>query len=99
MAPGSLKLTVQRETALFLVLVLFGLLFVPMAIYWVGPQTLGEFGGNGFGDFFGSVSERIRKGNGAAWFFVLAPYLTVQTLRLTLHGWRAATNRGAAGKL
>lgn len=79
----------MREVALLLVLVLAGLVLVPIAIYWIGPQLLGEFGGHGFADFFGSLAARIRSGEAAAWFLVLSPYLAVQMLRLTLLGWRS----------
>jgi hypothetical protein len=89
MPTGSLKISVLREVALLLGLVLAGLVLVPIAIYWVGPQLLGEFGGHGFADFFGSLGARIRSGEAAAWFLVLSPYLAVQVLRLTRLGWRS----------
>ena len=89
MPQGSLKKTVLRETALFLALLLAGLVLLPIAIYWIGPHVLGEFGGHGFSDFYGSLGARIRTGELAAWFLVLSPYLAIQVLRLTLHGWRA----------
>ena len=65
------------------------LVLVPVAIYWIGPQLLGEFGGHGFADFFGSLGARIRSGEAAAWFLVLMPYLVVMVLRLTRFGWRS----------
>ena len=89
MSTGSFKNIALREAALLLGLLLAGLVLVPIAIYWIGPHVLGEFGGHGFSDFYGSLGARIRTGELAAWFLVLSPYLAIQVLRLTLHGWRA----------
>jgi hypothetical protein len=90
MSSGSPKNTVLRELAIFLGLLFAGLVLVPIAIYWIGPRLLGDFGGHGFADFFGSLSARLRGGEAAAWFLVLSPYLAVQVLRLTRYGWRAS---------
>ena len=90
MSAGSPKNTVLRELAIFLGLLFAGLVLVPIAIYWIGPRVLGDFGGYGFADFFGSLSARLRGGEAAAWFLVLSPYLVIQVLRLTRFGWRAS---------
>lgn len=89
MSPASPKESALRETALFLGLLLAGLVIVPIAIYWIGSQLLGEFGGYGFADFYGSLAARVRSLDAATWFLVLSPYLAIQVLRLTLFGWRA----------
>ena len=89
MPQGSLKKTVLRETALLLGLVFVGLVLLPIVIYWTGPLVLGEYGGDGFADFFRSLGARIRDGEAAAWLLVLAPYLGVQVLRLTWFAWRS----------
>ena len=94
MSTGSLKNKVLRETAWFLGLLFAGLVVVPIAIYWIGPQLLGEFGGYGFADFYGSIGARIRSGEPAAWFLVLSPNLAIQALRLTVFGWRATRPAG-----
>lgn len=91
MSQGSVKKTVLRESALFLVLFFAGLVLLPIAIYWIGPRILGDYGGDGFADFFNSLGGRIRDGEPAAWFLVLSPYLGVQVLRLTRF---AARSRG-----
>ena len=90
MSPGSAKNFLMRELALFLGLLLVGLVLLPIAIYWLGPRLLGEFGGHGFSDFFGSLVARLRAGEFAAWFLVYSPYLVIQVLRLTRLGWRAS---------
>ncbi len=90
MSPGSLKNTVLREVAMFLGLLFAGLVLLPIAIYWIGPRVLGDFGGYGFADFYSSLSARLRGGEPAAWFLVLSPYLVIQVLRLTRFGWRVS---------
>jgi hypothetical protein len=90
LSQDALKQRVLRETALFLGLLFLGFVLMPIAIYWVGQNLLGEFGGYGYADFFGDLSARIRTGDLVAWFFVLSPYLAWQILRLTLHAWRAS---------
>ncbi|NIL93519.1 MAG: hypothetical protein GTO71_03530 [Woeseiaceae bacterium] len=95
MAQGSFKHSVLRETALFVVLLFVGFVIAPIAIYWIGPEVLGEFGGAGYADFFGTLSARVRTGDIVAWFFILSPYLALQALRLTWFAWRitgGATN-------
>ncbi|MDH3265470.1 MAG: hypothetical protein OEM25_00770 [Gammaproteobacteria bacterium] len=84
------KQLAKRELALFLGLLFAGFVLVPVPIYLVGQNVLGEFGGNGYGDFFGTLSAKIRGGDLVAWFFVLAPYFAWQVMRLTLRAWRAA---------
>ena len=86
---NTLKQFVVKESALLLGLLFLGFIIMPIAIYWVGQDVLGEFGGHGYADFFGSLSAKIRSGDLVAWFFVLSPYLAWQTLRLTLFAWRA----------
>jgi len=80
---------VLKESALLLGLVFLGFVIMPIAIYWVGQNVLGEFGGYGYSDFFGSLSAKIRSGDHVAWFFVLSPYLAWQVLRLTFFALRA----------
>jgi len=86
---NALKQIALRELALLLGLLFFGFVLVPIAIFYVGQNVLGQFGGHGYGDFFGTLSAKIRSGDSLALFFVLSPYLVWQTLRLTLHAWRS----------
>jgi len=90
MAQGTLKQIALKETALLLGLLFLGFVIMPIAIYWIGPRVLGEFGGYGYSDFFGGLSARIRGGDLVAWFFVLSPYLAWQILRMTLFAFRAS---------
>lgn len=70
-------------------LLFFGFVLMPIGIYLIGHEVFGDYGGPGFGHFFGNLSGRIRSGDGAAWFLVLSPYLSVQLVRLLILGWRA----------
>jgi hypothetical protein len=88
MGQGTFKQRFLKETALFVGLLFLGFVIVPIAIYWIAPRVLGDFGGAGYGDFFGSISAKIRGGDLTAWFFVLSPWLVWQILRLTAFAWR-----------
>ena len=79
----------KKEALLFLVLLFFGLVILPIAIWFVGSAVFGEYGGSGYADFFGTLSAKIRAGDGVAWFLVLSPWLAWQIVRLALFGWRS----------
>jgi hypothetical protein len=94
-----IKRVALREIALFLGLLFFGLVILPIGIYLVGGEVFGSYAGAGFGDFFGALSGKIRSGEAVAWFLVLSPYIGVQIIRLTMLGWRlsgCATGDGGA---
>lgn len=97
MSQNRLAQFARKEAALFFGLLFIGFVLMPIAIYWVGQNVFGRYGGHGYGDFFGTLSARIRAGDGIAWFFVLSPYLVWQTLRLTLYAWRK-TGAGPTGR-
>ena len=90
---GSLRQTSTRELALFLVLVLVGVVVLPFSVYLVGRATFGEYGGTGFSAFFADLHSNLRNGDVAIWFLVLAPYIGWQTLRLTLRTFRRLGQR------
>ncbi len=78
----------RKEIGLLVGLLFFGLVLMPIAIYAVGQGIFGDYGGHGYGQFFSSISEKIRAFDGVAWFLVLAPYLGWQCLRATALAWR-----------
>ena len=88
MRPSNLKHVATKELAVFLGLLFFGFVLMPIAIYIVGETIFGAYGGYGYGDFFGTLSSKIRTGDAVAWFLVLSPYLACQTFRLMRYGWR-----------
>lgn len=86
--PSTLKKVARKESLLLLWLVFFGLVLMPIAIFWIGQSLFGAYGGQGYGDFFGTLSLKIRTGDRVAWFLVLSPYMVWQCLRLTALAWR-----------
>lgn len=86
--PSALKQLLRKEIGLLAGLLFFGLVLMPIGIFWVGQSVFGSYGGVGYGDFFGTISEKIRSGDSVAWFLVLAPYLVWQCLRLMVKAWR-----------
>ena len=89
-----LRKTVRREVGLLAGLLFLGLVIMPIAIYLIGQNIFGAYGGQGFGDFFGTLSEKIRAGDKVAWFLVLSPYLIWQCLRLMALAWRISGRAG-----
>lgn len=84
-----LKKVFRKEVGLLAGLLFFGVVLMPVAIFLVGQTLFGAYGGHGYGDFFGTISEKLRSGDGVAWFLVLAPYLVWQSLRLMVAAWRS----------
>ena len=81
----------MRESVLLLTLLLFGVVLLPVGIYFVGKAVFGAYGGDGYVEFLGSILRKLLTGDWVAWFLVLSPYFAVQTVRLTLAGWRASS--------
>jgi hypothetical protein len=86
--PSALAKIVRKEAGLFVGFLFLGFVMMPVAIYFVGQGIFGDYGGNGYREFFAGLSGRIRSGDGVAWFLVLSPYLGWQSVRLMLFGWR-----------
>jgi len=86
--PRSTRL--KKEAALLAVMLFFGIVLLPIAIWIVGDAVFGSYGGRGYGDFFNSLSGKLRSGTTDAWFLVLSPWLALQVVRLALLGWRYA---------
>lgn len=95
-SPDSFKKTATRETALFLGLLFLGLLILPIAVYIVGESVFGEYQGNGFSAFYGTIHSAIRQGEPAVLFLVFSPYLIWQIGRLTIWGFRQTWRRRQA---
>ena len=80
----------KRELVIAATLFGCGFLLLPPAIYWVGREVVGEYGGNGgvvaladqiWADFLALEP--------AAWVLVFSPYLVLQLIRLIRRTWRA----------
>lgn len=92
-----IKQLIRKEVALLAILLFFGFVIMPIGIFLVGEAFFGAYGGRGYGEFFASISEKIRSGDRVAWFLVLAPYLVWQALRLTVKAWRLLGQTGSTG--
>ena len=88
--PSPVIKSVKKEGALFAILLFAGFVLLPIAIWFVGKAVFGAYGGAGYGEFFSTLSGKIRSGDRVAWFLVLSPYLVWQCLRLMAFGWRQA---------
>lgn len=88
--PSPLYKIARKEAALFTGLLFLGMVILPIVVWMVGNVVFGEYGGAGYGDFFGTLSGKLRSADGVAWFLVLSPWLGVQLLRLAALGWRLA---------
>lgn len=76
-------------------LLLFGVLLLPVAVYWVGQQIIGEYTPEGgLLALIGAIWSDLATGNPLAWILVLSPYVFVLLLRLT---WLAARRRNVNG--
>ena len=84
----TIRKMVSKELALLLSLVLFGLVLLPICVFFVGKQVFGDYGPSGLSGFFNSLGSKIRDGNLAAWFLILSPYLVWQTIRVAAFAWR-----------
>jgi hypothetical protein len=83
----SLKDVARRETILFLVLLLTGLLLLPAIIYFIGKSVFGAYEANGFMTFYGMLHSEFRAGVPVVWFLMLSPYIIWQLFRLTAWGF------------
>jgi hypothetical protein len=91
--PTSIRQRATKEVALLTGLLFIGLVVMPIIVYQVGQSIFGPYGGAGFGDFFGTLSGKIRGGDTVAWFLILSPYLGWQSLRLMAFAWRITGSR------
>jgi len=86
--PSPFRQRATKEVALFAGLLFIGLVVVPIIIYKVGQSVFGSYGGDGFAEFFATLSGKVRGGDAVAWFLILSPYLGWQCLRLMTLFWR-----------
>ena len=79
----------QREVVLAALLIGFGLLALPFAVYFVGQRVLGEYGeGLGAMALAETIWLDLLSFRVAVWVLVLSPYLTIQLARGVRRIWR-----------
>lgn len=73
------------ELVLALTLLAFGLVGLPVAVYWVGQFVIGGYESDaGMAGLIGAVWDGLGSGSLPAWFLVVSPYLVIQLLRLAV---------------
>lgn len=102
----SIKAIAIKESAWFIGLLFVGFVLMPIAIYLVGQVVFGAYAAGTYGNFFATLSEKVRNGDTVAWFLILSPYLGWQCTRLSIFAWRVsakikpvATHPDSAGKM
>ncbi len=80
----------RNEAILAGLMLAFGLFILPVAIYFVGQQIIGEYEGGGVVGLVLELWSALVRADTVAWILVLSPYLVVQLLRLTWKIWRRA---------
>ena len=80
----------RNEAILAGLLLAFGLFVLPVAIYFVGQQVIGEYEGSGAVGLVVELWSALVRADAVAWALVLSPYFVVQLLRLTWKIWRWA---------
>jgi len=72
-----------KEVLLALALLVCGLVILPILIYVVGQQIIGEYE-DGLLGFYEAIADALIEGSVFAWILILWPYLTVQLFRFSL---------------
>ncbi len=80
----------RNEAILAVLMLAFGLFILPVAIYFVGQQIIGEYEGGGVIGLVLALWSALVRADAVAWVLVLSPWLVVQLLRLTWKMWRWA---------
>lgn len=85
----NLPTTLKKELVLASSLIGAGLLLLPLAVYWVGQQVVGDYESEaGLWDLLTSIWSDFFSLRLSAWLLVLSPYLTIQLVRLALKARR-----------
>ncbi len=73
----------RKQILIAMMLLGFGLLPLPVIVYWIGTQVVGPYEvESGLWALVGNVWGDLTSGNPFAWILVLSPYLIIQLLRL-----------------
>lgn len=78
----------KTEASIFVGLLFFGFVLLPIAIYFVGSAIFGDYAGEGYGEFFGALRTRLLRGEASSWFLILSPYVAIIVFRLMAWGWQ-----------
>jgi hypothetical protein len=73
-----------RELAIFVAALAFGVLIMPLAIYAVGRETLGEYANGGAGALLADFFRGLASGARAFWTVALGPYAFILLMRAAM---------------
>lgn len=73
-----------------------GMVLLPVAVFITGKAVFGEYGGAGFGEFYGTLFRQLLGGVPVVWFMVLSPYILWQLARLTISTFKRIGRQSAA---
>ena len=77
--------TVKFELILGMTLLAFGMLALPVGVYWVGQFVIGGYeSDSGVAGLIGAIWDDLGRGSPAAWILVLSPYVVIQLLRVAI---------------
>lgn len=83
----------RRELIIAATLFAFGVFVLPLAIYWVGQNIMGEYAADtGVLGLAEHIWTDLLTLSPAAWLLVLSPYVVVQLGRAIRTWWRAPTS-------
>lgn len=83
------RTTWKREVTIGVLMLAFGLFVLPVAIYAVGRQLIGDYSADsGVLSLAEQIWIDLLSLRPAAWILVLAPYVTVQLARGVRRVWR-----------
>ena len=83
------KSPLRKELLIAVALLGFGVLPLPILVYWVGTRVVGEYAAEGgLWALVGNIWTGLGNGSALAWLLVVSPYLIIQLLRLARVLWR-----------
>jgi uncharacterized membrane protein YraQ (UPF0718 family) len=81
----------RKELAILAAMLVIGLLLLPIAVYVVGQNVVGEYGPNlDVLNLMTAIWAAVARFSVPAWLFIASPYLGVQLLRVAKSQWRKA---------
>ena len=81
--------TLNKELLLFGILFFAGLFVLPLCIYIVGQNVIGEYSPEtGISGLYGAIWGDLARLGFGAWALVLSPWLIIQLCRVAIRVWR-----------